>query len=139
MATNKTIENNNSVTAYINTIADEKKRKDVAELLSLFSQQTGFPAKMWGSAIVGFGSYHYKYESGREGDAPLTGLSARKNAIVLYFSADFEKRDEWLLKLGKHKSGKGCVYIQKLADIDTGILKQIITTSVNYIRQQYPG
>ena len=94
MAANKTTENSNSVTAYIHAIADEKKRKDCADLVNLFSRQTGLPPKMWGTAIVGFGSYHYKYESGREGDAPLTAFATRKNAIVLYLSVGFEQREE---------------------------------------------
>ena len=123
MAANKTTENSNSVKAFINAIADEKKRKDCDDLVSIFSQQSGFPAKMWGTSIVGFGSYHYTYESGRDGDAPLTAFSARKNAIVLYLSVGFESREKHLSKLGKHKSGKGCIYIQKLADIDIEILK----------------
>ena len=139
MAANKTTENSNSVTAYINTIADEKKRKDCADLVNIFSRQTGFSPKMWGTAIVGFGSYHYKYESGREGDAPLTAFSARQNAIVLYFSAGFEKREELLAKLGKHKTGKSCVYIQKLAEINADVLPEMITHSVRHVQDMYPA
>ena len=139
MAANKTTENNNSVTAYINGIADEKKRSDCFDLLSLFSQQSGFPPKMWGTSIVGFGSYHYKYESGREGDAPLAAFSARTNAIVLYLSVGFESREKYLSNLGKHKSGKGCIYIQKLADIDSTVLQQMISDSIAHTLRQYPA
>ncbi len=109
MPANKTTENNNSVAAYINTFFDEKKQSDCVDLVTIFSEQSGFPAKMWGTAIVGFGSCHYKYESGHEGDAPLAAFSARKNAIVLYLNLPSEEREEWLRKLGKNKSGKSCV------------------------------
>src|SRR5690349_11253890 len=101
MAKNKTVETSNSVTAYLKVIPDEKRRKDCTTLVELFSKQTGLEPKMWGSSIVGFGTYHYKYESGREGDAPLTGLSSRANAIVLYLGSGFDQRDELLKKLGK--------------------------------------
>ena len=93
---------------------------------------------MWGTAIVGFGSYHYKYESGREGDAPLAGLSPRANAITLYFSNAKEKPD-LLKKLGKHKMGGGCIYIQKLEDIDTGTLTKLVDNSIKYLSNKYPG
>lgn len=138
-AKNKTVETNNSVPAYLNKIADEKKRKDFKTLVDLIAKATGLEPKMWGTAIVGFGSYHYKYESGREGDAPLTGLSARVNAIVLYLGSEFEKREELLAKFGKHKVGGGCVYVQKLEDIDTVILIKMVKNSVSYTRRKYPA
>ncbi len=94
---------------------------------------------MWGTSIVGFGSYHYKYESGREGDAPLTGLASRANAIALYLTANFDKREELLSEFGKHKSAKGCIYIQKLEDIDTGVLIKMVKNSIAYYRKKYPG
>ncbi len=136
MAINKTTENNNIVTAYVNGIADESKRKDCLDLIALMQKQTTFEPKMWGTGIVGFGSYHYKYESGREGDAPLAALSARANAITLYL-ADFNKREELLQQLGKHKTGKGCIYIQKLKDINADVLGSIITQSVAHRKQQH--
>ena len=133
MAKNKTTENENSITAYLSTIADEGKRKDTSALVSLIQNETGLKPKMWGTAIVGFGSYHYQYESGREGDAPLIGLSARVNAITLYLGA-FEQRDEWLKQLGKHKEGKGCVYINKLSDISSEVLTKIIHLTIEHRR-----
>ena len=94
---------------------------------------------MWGTSIVGFGIYHYKYESGREGNAPLAGIASRANAITLYLASNFDKREELLSKFGKHKTGKGCIYIQKLEDIDTGILTKMVKNSIEHRKKQYPG
>ena len=138
MAKNKTIETKNSVAAFLKTITDEKKRKDFSVIISLITEHTGLEPKMWGTSIVGFGSYHYIYESGREGDAPLTGIAPRTNAIVIYLTASFDKREELLSKFGKYKSSKGCIYIQKLEDIDTAILIKMIKNSIAYYRKKYP-
>ena len=138
MAKNKTTETQNSVASFLKTIKDEQKRKDCSTIIDLLTKHTGLEPKMWGTAIVGFGSYHYKYESGREGDAPLAGLSPRANAITLYLCNAKEKA-ELLKKLGKHKIGGGCVYIQKLEDIDTAILIKMVDNSIKYIRSKYPG
>lgn len=137
MAQNKTTENDNSVTSFLNTVTDEEKRKDSFELVKIFEEASSFKAKMWGNAIVGFGSYHYKYESGREGDAPLTGFSPRKGSFSLYFSSQFEERDELLAKFGKHKSAKACIYVKKLSDIDVSILKKMIVNSMERIKSMY--
>ncbi len=141
MAKNKNIttENDNSVTAYLSAIADEKKRNDCAAIIELIHKQTKLAPKMWGTAIVGFGSYHYKYESGREGDAPLAGLAARANAITLYLSLKEEEREELLSKFGKHKTGKGCIYVQKLEDIDLAILKKMVEVSIDNMKKKYPA
>lgn len=136
-AQNKTVETKESVTTFLNAIADETKRKDCFAIAELMKKQSGFDAKMWGPAIVGFGAYHYKYDSGREGDAPLVAFSPRKNEISLYLSSGFEKRDELLKKLGKHKSAKGCVYIKKLEDVDTEVLKKMVTNSVKHVKSLY--
>lgn len=137
MAINKTVETKASVPAFLKTIKDEKKRKDCTAIIDLISKQTGLAPKMWGSAIVGFGSYHYKYESGREGDAPLTGIAARASSITLYLGTSFEKRDELLAKFGKHKASGGCVHIQKLEDIDTGILMKMVKNSIAHSKKQH--
>ena len=129
MKQNKTTETSKSVTGFINTLADKTKRDDSFRIVELIQRQTGLEPKMWGPSIVGFGTYHYKYESGREGDMPLVGFSPRKAAIVFYLSANFEKRDELLKKFGKHTTGKGCVYIKQLADVDIEILKKIVSAS----------
>ena len=126
MAKNKTTETAESVNDFINTIADETKRADSFKLVELIEQSMGIPARLWGPSIVGFGSYHYKYASGHEGDAPIIAFSPRANAISLYFG-DFENRNELLSIFGKHKVAKSCIYIKKLADVDIEVLKRIIT------------
>jgi hypothetical protein len=133
MAKNKTTQTENSVAGFLTTIADERKRKDFETLIEVISENTGFNPKLWGTAIVGFGSYHYKYESGREGDAPLVGIAARVNAITLYLGS-FAQRDELLLKFGKYKTGKGCIYIQKLEDIDKAVLIEMVKKSIEHRR-----
>jgi hypothetical protein len=139
MATkNKTTETDASVADFIATISDEKKRKDFEELVDLIKKSTRMEPRMWGPAIVGFGSYHYVYDSGREGDAPLTGLAARANAITLYLSSEFDKREELLAQFGKHKASKGCIYIRKLEDIDTGVLIKIVNSSKAAVKRKYP-
>ncbi|MBI1770355.1 MAG: DUF1801 domain-containing protein [Bacteroidetes bacterium] len=139
MAKNKTIETQNSVAAFLRTITDEKKRKDCSTIIDLITKHTGLEPKMWGTSIVGFGIYHYKYESGREGNAPLAGIAARTNAITLYLGSNFDKMEELLSKLGKHKTGKGCIYIQKLEDIDTSILTKMVKKSIEHRKKQYPS
>jgi hypothetical protein len=138
MAQNKTVETIESVADFLATVTDENKKQDCLNLVSIMEKVTGFKAKMWGPSIVGFGSYHYIYESGREGDAPLVGFSPRKNEISLYLSSSFENRDTLLEKFGKHKSAKACVYIKKLADMDQEIFKEMIALSVKHVKSMYP-
>lgn len=139
MAKNKTTETESSVVDFINTTDDETKRNDAFELVKIMQKATGFEPKMWGPSIIGFGSYHYKYASGHEGDAPLAGFSPRKAAISLYLYLPDESREKLLSEFGKHKSAKGCIYIKKLADIEVEILKKMISTSVNELQKQYPS
>ena len=106
-------------------------------LIQLIKNQTGLEPKMWGPSIVGFGSYHYKYDSGHEGDSPLVGFSPRVSAITLYLSGHFEKREELLEELGKHKTDKGCIYVKKLDDINIETLQKIITNHINHIQKLY--
>jgi hypothetical protein len=138
MAKNKTIENGSSVADYIAAIAEDKKRIDFQDIVGLITEHIGIDPKMWGNAIVGFGAYHYKYDSGHEGSAPLVGLSARVNAISLYIP-NFDGKQELLTKFGNHKASKGCVYIQKLEDIDAGILIELVKEGMAYYSQKYPG
>ena len=138
MAKNKTTETKNSVAAFLKTIKDENKRKNCATIIEIITKHTGLDPKMWGTSIVGFGTYHYKYESGREGDAPLAALSPRANAITLYLSNAKEKV-ELLKKLGKHKTVGGCIYIQKLEDIDRAILIKMVDNSIIHLQKIYPG
>ncbi|CAH0996306.1 hypothetical protein EMA8858_02437 [Emticicia aquatica] len=138
MATNKTTETSLSVIDFINSVKDETKRNDCFSLIELLKKQTGFDPKMWGPSIVGFGSYHYKYESGREGDSLIVGFSPRATTISLYLSGSFEKREELLEKLGKHKTDKGCIHIKKLADINMEVLLQMIVNHLEYMQKMYP-
>jgi len=137
MAKNKTTETTDSVEAYVNAIADEKRKADISELVKLFEKQTGLPPKMWGSAIIGYGSYHYKYASGHEGDAPLVGLSSRANAIVLYLGCDSPEREALLQQVGKYKAGKGCVYIRKLEDVETTQLENLVKYCFMHTKETY--
>ncbi|MGD6802813.1 DUF1801 domain-containing protein [Rossellomorea aquimaris] len=135
----KTKENDSSVIEFIENVDSEKKREDSYKLLDIFTETTGYQAKMWGPSIIGFGSYHYKYKTGHEGDAPLVGFSPRKAKISLYFATGDPEREELLEKFGKHTSGKACVYINKVADIDEEVLKDLINQSVEFLQKTYPG
>ena len=134
----KTKETDNSVIEFIETVESPKKREDAYKLLDIFIETTGYEAKMWGPSIIGIGSYHYKYKSGHEGDAPLVGFSPRRDKIILYFAPGDEKREELLKSFGKHTTGKACVYINKLVDIDLDILKALINQSVTFLKETYP-
>jgi len=140
MAKNKTTETESSVIDFIDTfVEDEAKRKDAFELVKIMQDVTGFEPKMWGPSIIGFGSYHYKYASEHEGDAPLAGFSPRKAAISLYVYLSEENREDLLSKLGKHRAAKGCIYIKKLSDINVEILKEMTSASVEYLQKLYPS
>ena len=137
MAKNKIVETKDSVAAFILKIKDEKRRADFSAIIDLVTKNTGIEPKMWGTAIVGFGYYHYKYESGREGDATLFGMASRVNAITLYLGSEFEKREELLSKLGKHKADGGCIHIQKLEDIDTTVLIKMEKNCIAYRKEHH--
>ena len=137
MKENKTKVTEASVESYLAAIADEARRQDCEALTKLMTKATKQPPKMWGTSIVGFGSYHYKYASGREGDSCLTGFSSRKSDITLYLVADFPGQDELLAKLGKHKRGKGCLYLRTLSDVDPKVLEQLIVGSVAERKRHY--
>jgi len=139
MAKTKTAKTGKDPISFINAISDETKRDDSMELVRLMSDITGEEPYMYGPTIVGFGNYHYKYESGHEGDAPLAAFSPRKDALTIYVSSAFSGREEMLAKLGKHKNSKGCLYIKKLEDINMTVLKKMITASMKYTQKQYPG
>jgi hypothetical protein len=122
----KTKPNDASVEEFLNSVEDEKKRKDAFEILNLMKAATGDEPKMWGGSMIGFGDYHYKYASGREGDWFKTGFSPRKQNLTLYMMCDISKLQGYLDKLGKHKIGKGCLYIKKLEDVNIDVLKEMI-------------
>lgn len=130
----KTTENNSSVASFVATVEDPQRRQDCEGIIELMQQASGFEPKMWGTAIIGFGSYHYRYESGHEGDAPMVGFSPRKNEFALYI-ANFDGKDALLEKLGKYKTAKSCVYIKKLSDADPAILKKLAAGSIKHHKQ----
>jgi hypothetical protein len=134
----KTKETDSSVIEFIENVDSMKKREDAYKLLEIFTETSGFEAKMWGPSIIGFGSYHYKYESGHEGDAPLVGFSPRKAKISLYFAPGDPKREGQLKEFGKHTTGKACVYINKVADVDVEVLKELIKQSIHFLKGIYP-
>ena len=137
MAENKTKPTAASVTAFVNSIDDPGKRADVRKVAAMMRRVTGKRPRMWGSSIVGYGTYHYKYDSGREGDFMLTGYSPRKQALTVYVMAGFSRFGPLMKKLGKYKTGKSCLYIKRLEDVDEGVLEQLIDESVKYMRDNY--
>lgn len=139
MAKNKTIANELSVAEFLNAVADDRRRADCYATLELMKDVSGEEPRMWGTSIVGFSSYHYVYESGREGDAPLTGFSPRSNSLILYIMAGFKRYDYLMNKLGKHRTGKSCLYINQLEDIDLDVLRELVHHSIEYMRQKYPA
>ena len=137
MADNKTKPTKLSVAAFIDALTDETKRADAKALVKLMQNATGEKPKMWGPSIIGCGTYHYTYESGREGDMPLASFSPRKAATVLYGMTGFSDSEALLAKLGKHTIGGGCLYIKKLADVDQKVLEALVLKSVEGKRSRY--
>ena len=139
MAENKTKPTKLSVAAFVDGLTDPTKRADAKALVKLMQSAAGEKPKMWGPSIIGFGSYHYKYESGREGDMPVIAFSPRKAATVLYGMTGFSEAAALLAKLGKHATGKGCLYIKKLADVDQHVLEALIVRSLASKRARQPS
>lgn len=137
MSENKTRPTGASVAAFLAAVEGDERRADCHALVALIGRITGKPATMWGPGIVGFDTYHYKYDSGREGDAPVTGFSPRKGDISIYLTASDEHQEALLAKLGRHKMGKACLYVRKLSDIDLDVLERLIAGSVAEIRRRY--
>ena len=136
MAELKTKVNNSSVTKFLDSIPDETKRKDMYMIFEMMRKATKTEPKMWGSSIIGFGVYHYKGKSGREGDWFLAGISPRKQTLTLYMLNGWEQHVELLAKLGKHSLGKGCLYIKRLADVNASVLKRLIDEAVKHAKKQ---
>ena len=137
MADNKTKPTELSVAAFIDALTDQTRRADAKALVKLMQNATGEKPKMWGPSIIGFGSYHYTYDSGREGDMPVVGFSPRKAAIVLYGMTGLSGSEALLATLGKHTTGKGCLYIKKLADVDQKLLEAMVVKSVAAMRARH--
>jgi hypothetical protein len=138
MAEQKTKPTEQSVETFLDKLPSEQTRDDCYALVRLMKKVTGSPAKMWGPSIVGFGQYHYKYDSGHEGYTCLTGFSPRKTALTLYVLGGSPDEPALLQRLGKHKATKGCVYVKRLADIDMKVLEEIVRQSVNAVKERYP-
>ena len=130
MAENKTQPTKESVSGFLKKVSDKGRREDCLKVLEIMKDVTGEEPKMWGSSIVGFGRYHYKYESGREGDSMITGFSPRKGDLTLYIMGGFEPVSDLMARLGKHKIGKSCLYLKNLDDVDLGVLRKIVEKSV---------
>ena len=135
MAELKTKVNDASVDKFLKSVKDEKVREDCYKILDIMREATKEKPKMWGKSIIGFGSYHYKYESGREGEWMLTGFSPRKQNLTLYIMPGFNEYDDLMKKLGKHTTGVSCLYIKKLEDVDTKVLKKIVAKSVKQMKK----
>jgi hypothetical protein len=131
----KTQPTGQSVESFLESVPDERQRQDCREVIELMREVTGAEPRMWGGSIVGFGSYHYRYASGREGDWMITGFSPRKQNLTLYLSYGFEQHGELLERLGKHKIGKACLYVKRLSDVDTAVLRELIERSVEELRR----
>ena len=128
-----------SVAAYLDAIADETRRRDCQELAALMERVTGCPAVMWGTAIVGFDRYHYRYASGHEGESCVVGFAARKGDLSVYLMGGYEGAEPLLAQLGRHRIGKACLYLKRLADVDLPVLEQLVVRAVACVKQRYPA
>ena len=138
MAKLKTTETDKSISEFLNHPDRAKRQEGSLQLIKIYESLTGFPPKMWGPSIIGFGQYHYKYDSGHEGDMPLAAFSPRKDAYSIYFSPEFPEREILLQQLGKHRATKGCVYVKKLEDIDLEVLEKMLLNCMANTRNLYP-
>lgn len=137
MADNKTRPTGASVSALINAIEEPQRRADVRKVAAMMKKATGSRPKMWGESIVGYGSYRYRYDSGREGEFMITGFSPRKQALTIYIMPGFSRYDALMARLGRYRTGKSCLYLRRLADVDEAVLQQLITRSVADMRAKY--
>jgi hypothetical protein len=139
MAENKTMPTGAAVADFLDAVPDPKRRADARELCAIMERLSGEPPVLWGPSIVGFGSYHYRYESGREGDMARIGFSPRARELVLYLIGGFPRHHELMDRLGKHRTGKSCLYIRSLDDVDRGVLETLIVEALAYVRTVYPA
>jgi hypothetical protein len=137
MAEAKLKPNDQSVAGFLDNIPDDSRRKECYELVGLMKRVTNTDPKIWGSGLIGFGNYHYKYASGHEGDCFVAGFAPRKTALTLYITAGVERFPKLLAKLGKHKAGKGCLYIKKLDDVNLSVLEDLLSKSVEWTKATY--
>lgn len=139
MAANKTKPTKVTVAAFLAGMPDQRKHADALALIELMQDATGEKPRMWGPSIIGFGSYHYRYDSGHEGDSPIVGFSPRKAALVVYILTGFRGAETLLARLGKHTTGKSCLYVKRLSDVDMDVLRELVTKSVTEMRARYPS
>lgn len=139
MAENKTVANDGDVEAFIESIEDENQRNDAHSIMKMMEEITGESPTMWGTSIVGFGSYHYVYASGRKGDFMMTGFSPRKRNTSIYVMPGFSEYGDLLSKLGKHKLGRSCLYVNKLSDVDEDVLRSIVARGYQDMKARYPS
>lgn len=133
----KTKETDHNLEEFVAAIENEQQQKETKELIQLFQEESGFEAKIWGKSIIGFGQYHYKYPSGHEGDAALVSFAPRKGKFTLYLWLDEARKEALLGELGKHKTGKGCIYVNKLADIDLDVLRKLVRDSKAHLQEEF--
>ena len=138
MAEIKTKPTEVSVDQFIDAVPDPQRRADAVKVRAMMERITGEPAKMWGPSIIGFGSYHYKYDSGHEGTMCRLGFSPRKSELVLYVLTESKRQEALLARLGKHKTGKSCLYIKKLSEVDEAALEELVADSLRYMNEKYP-
>ena len=138
MAENKTKPTGKSVEEFLDSVGHEWRRADARAVLQIMKRVTGLEPELWGPSLVGFGRYHYKYDSGREGDFFRSGFSPRKSSLVIYLIAGFEPHKELMDRLGKYKTGRSCLYVNKLEDVDLGVLEELIAASVALMAERYP-
>lgn len=138
MAENKTQATEASVEAFLAQVEPARRAEDARQLAALFAEVTGFEPRMWGPSIIGYGRYHYRYESGREGDFLATGFSPRKSALSLYIMPGYQDYGDMLARLGKHKTGKSCLYINRLSDVDQDVLRSLIATGLKDLDAIWP-
>ncbi len=139
MPENKTKPETASVADFLAAVKDPRRRQDAEQVCALMAEVTGEPPVMWGASIVGFGRYRYQYDSGRSGEWALTGFSPRSSALTLYISDGFPSHQALLARLGPHKTGKACLYLKRLEDVDLDVLRQLVAASVAHMREKYPG
>lgn len=137
MSENITQPTKTSVKRFIDSVEHDTRRSDAKKLLKMFKEITGEKPVLWGNSLIGFGQYHYRYDSGREGDMMMTGFSPRKSSLSVYVIGGFSELDDLLSKLGKHKIGKACLYINKLADVDEAVLRMLIEKAYSYMQEKY--
>ena len=138
MSDNKTVPHDGSVTEFLSAVENDRRREDAFALLEIMREETGEEPVLWGPSIVGFGSYHYRYATGREGDFLATGFSPRKQNLVVYLMSGFDGFPELMGRLGRHSTGKSCLYLNRLGDVNEEVLRELIRRSVSHVKSRYP-